>query len=283
MVMDAEGARAPRRFAVRPRRLVAGWVASVVLSVGLAVALIVFTPVRESIPGYGTEEVRRSARLSALRVEALRDSLAVQREYMVQLQRLIMGEADTSFVPALPPPASDVASSLPHTTAPSESAAHWRDHMQPALPALPATQAPATVGGVPASATRAMTGLRLPMLLPVEGGYLTRGFDARTGHFAIDLAVEEGTPVRAVGDGHVVLADWTQGGGYTVAVQHAGGYASIYKHNARLLKRVGERVRERETIALSGNTGEITTGPHLHFELWHDGLAQDPRPYMAGL
>ena len=68
-----------------------------------------------------------------------------------------------------------------------------------------------------------------------------------------------------------------------IGVQHADGYVSFYKHNERLLKRVGDRVRERDAVATSGNTGEITTGPHLHFELWRNGLAQDPRYFLIGL
>jgi murein DD-endopeptidase MepM/ murein hydrolase activator NlpD len=88
--------------------------------------------------------------------------------------------------------------------------------------------------------------------------------------------------VRAVGSGYVVLADWTQEGGYTVAVQHSDGYLSVYKHNKQLLKQIGDRVQAREALAVSGNSGQMTTGPHLHFELWRNGLAQDPRPYVAG-
>jgi murein DD-endopeptidase MepM/ murein hydrolase activator NlpD len=66
-----------------------------------------------------------------------------------------------------------------------------------------------------------------------------------------------------------------------MAIQHAKGYLSVYKHNQRLLKRAGDRVRSLEPIARSGNTGEVTTGPHLHFELWQNGLAQDPRRYFV--
>lgn len=88
--------------------------------------------------------------------------------------------------------------------------------------------------------------------------------------------------VRSIGDGYVVLSDWTHEGGFTIAVQHAEGYVSVYKHNQRLLKRVGDRVRAREAVAMSGNSGEISTGPHLHFELWLDGLAQDPVYYLVG-
>ena len=124
-----------------------------------------------------------------------------------------------------------------------------------------------------------LAGLRLPALPPVDG-VLSRGFGAARGHFGIDLAAREGTPVRSFGDGYVVFADWTHAGGYTVAVHHSDGYLSVYKHNTRLLKRVGERVQARESIALSGNTGVVTSGPHLHFELWRDGLAQDPAAFL---
>jgi murein DD-endopeptidase MepM/ murein hydrolase activator NlpD len=279
VVMDAAGSRAPEQFTLRPRHLFGLWVASLVLVTLAAAAVVAFTPVRQFIPGYGTEEVRRSARLTALRVAALRDSLAVQRQYARQLQRLIVGGPDSLAAPTRPAAAPRAGRRAPArrsaTPAPAPAADDWADHAQPALPVA---QGPtrATPAGEPPR-------LQLPVLPPVDNGYLSRGFDARAGHFAIDLAVEEGSPVRAVGDGHVILADWTQDGGYAIAVQHADGYASVYKHNQRLLKRVGERVRARETIALSGNSGEITTGPHLHFELWRNGLAQDPRQFIVGL
>jgi murein DD-endopeptidase MepM/ murein hydrolase activator NlpD len=116
----------------------------------------------------------------------------------------------------------------------------------------------------------------------VESGFPTRDFDARDGHYGVDIAVSEGAFVRSIGEGYVVMADWTQDGGYTVAVQHGNGYLSVYKHNKRLLKQVGDRVKARDALAVSGNSGEMTTGPHLHFELWRHGLAQDPRSYIAG-
>jgi murein DD-endopeptidase MepM/ murein hydrolase activator NlpD len=124
-----------------------------------------------------------------------------------------------------------------------------------------------------------MSGLQLPFRAPADG-FVTRGFSARDGHFAVDIAVESGSIVRSIGDGHVILADWGYDGGWTLVVHHADGYVSVYKHSDRLLKRVGERVLDREPIAISGNTGEITTGPHVHFELWHEGLAQDPEQYI---
>ncbi len=284
LVMDEDGIEQPRPYRVRPKRLMLWWVGT---TLGLALALlalVIFTPLREWIPGYGTAEIQQNARLNALRLAALQDTLAMQQEYVTQLRKLMLGEIDSSLVGETrpPEPALAVSGELSEVTADPLSE-DWTDHAQPALSLerLPADGVSA-VATVSTAGERYLTRLRFPVLPPVNG-ILTRGFDARIGHYAIDIAAEEGSVVRAVGDGHVILADWTHEGGFTMVIQHADGYVSVYKHNQRLLKRVGDRVRDREAIALSGNSGEITTGPHLHFELWHNGLAQDPRLYFIGL
>lgn len=282
LVMDEEGLAQPRRYRVRPRALVWGWGASVGLAALLLCLLVLLTPARRLIPGYDVEAIRTHARLNALRLAALQDSLALQQQYMTRLQQLVLGRVEPGEAagPA-PEPAFTTPGQLTDEAA-EPASRDWTDHAQPALSLarMPAEGRPAA----PRAETvdRYLSGLRFPMLPPVEG-YFTRGFDARSGHFAIDLAVAAGSMVHAIGDGHVIFADWTHEGGYTIAVQHADGYVSVYKHNQRLLKRVGDRVHDREAIALSGNAGEVTTGPHLHVELWHHGLAQDPRLYFVGL
>ncbi|NNE34547.1 MAG: M23 family metallopeptidase, partial [Rhodothermales bacterium] len=127
---------------------------------------------------------------------------------------------------------------------------------------------------------RYFEGENLTVFPPVDG-FVTRLLDPTIEHYGVDIAVPEGTVIRSIGDGYVVFADWTHEGGYALAIQHAKGYLSVYKHNQRLLKTAGDRVRSLEPIARSGNTGEVTTGPHLHFELWQNGLAQDPRRYFV--
>ncbi|WP_457652737.1 M23 family metallopeptidase [Rhodocaloribacter sp.] len=284
IVMDEEGMEQPRPYRVRPKRLLMWWTGTALALALALLSLVIFTPLREWIPGYGTAEMQRSARLNALRLAAMQDSLAMQQQYMTQLRKLMLGQIDSSLVGGErpPEPALAVSGELAEVTADPLSK-DWTDHEQPALSLerLPVAETP-PVTPVSTAGERYLARLRFPVLPPVNG-FLTRGFDARTGHYAIDLAVEEGSVVRAVGDGHVIFADWTHEGGFTLAIQHADGYVSVYKHNQRLLKRVGDRVRDREAIALSGNSGEITTGPHLHFELWHNGLAQDPRLYFIGL
>lgn len=277
--MDAEGLEQPRHYKVVPRHVLYAVGGATLSLVIVLLTIIVVTPLKELIPGYGTAAMRQDARLNALRVTALQDSLNAQETYMTQLRQLMLGQVDSSLL---------AGSRAPDPSAPiepfdelenGEPSPNWSDHQQPAVPIERLDAAGRTPFRL--VETKRLPSVLLPALAPVDG-FVTRGFDARIGHYAIDIAVDEGTVVRSIGDGYVILADWTHEGGYAVAVQHADGYVSVYKHNQRLLKRVGDKVRSRDAIAVSGNSGEISTGPHLHFELWHHGLAQDPSEYIVG-
>ncbi len=110
--------------------------------------------------------------------------------------------------------------------------------------------------------------------------FISRGFDPDKGHMGIDFVVKTGTPVYAASNGYVIFADYTTKDGYMVILNHNNGYITVYKHCSVLLKRARETVLQGETIALSGNTGEISTGPHLHFEVWKDGEPIDPKTVL---
>ena len=280
IVVDESGVEQPRQYQIRPRRILYVVAAAASTLAVLLLALILLTPIRTLILGPDPEELRETVRLNTIRAAALEDSLALQDEYLARLRSAIVGEPEGEEVEER----SDTSAMLddqPPMEIPTEPRSDdWADHEQPALSlGRLAANRRAVPSGRAAEAY--LASLQFPSLPPVEG-FFARGFDAARGHYGIDEAVQEGTPVRAIGDGYVVFADWTNDGGYVIAVQHADGYLSVYKHNSRLLKRIGDRVRSREAVALSGNTGEITTGPHLHFELWRNGLAQDPRLYLIG-
>lgn len=278
-----EGSRTPvHQYKFKPRKLrtVLGLYTT---GVALVVAvLVILLPTETLRTGHSRAEIRNNSRLTLARLASLEDSLDMQRAYVEQLRRLITGEIDTSQTAAarvnIDGAPTNRANGRYGAEQPSQN---WTDHEQPAWPIthLPVASEMAlqmiSDGGW-------LSSLPLPSQPPVTG-FLSRGFDAATGHYAIDIATEEGSLVRSIGEGYVILADWTQKGGYSIAVQHADGFVSVYKHNARLLKRVADRVGLREAVALSGNSGEYTTGPHLHFELWNNGLAQDPRMYLLGM
>lgn len=116
---------------------------------------------------------------------------------------------------------------------------------------------------------------------PPVNGIVTRAFDSEENHYGIDLVARENDPIKATLEGKVIFTGWTSDFGHVIAVQHADNLVSIYKHNAVLLKKVGNFVAAGEVIALLGNSGELTQGPHLHFELWHEMLPINPLQYIV--
>ena len=109
---------------------------------------------------------------------------------------------------------------------------------------------------------------------------ITNKFDLKTEHFAVDVVGRQNSRISSVLDGTVIFSGWTMDTGYSIYIQHENNLVSVYKHNAELLKDIGEKVKAGDAIAIMGNTGELTTGPHLHFELWHNGTALNPETYI---
>ncbi|MCG8476617.1 MAG: M23 family metallopeptidase [Cytophagales bacterium] len=115
---------------------------------------------------------------------------------------------------------------------------------------------------------------------PIDG-LVSSPFDPSIDHFGVDIVAKENEPVKAVADGTVLIASWTQDSGYILVIQHRNDLMSIYKHNSSLLVEVGRFVHAGDAIAIIGNTGELTDGPHLHFELWSGGRAIDPQEFVT--
>ena len=112
-------------------------------------------------------------------------------------------------------------------------------------------------------------------------GFVSDHYDVKKGHFGVDVVAKTNEPIKCIADGTVILASWTQDSGYVIAVQHRGNIISVYKHNAELLKKVGTFVNAGEIIAIVGNSGEMTDGPHLHFELWYNGNSLNPEEFVT--
>ncbi len=112
-------------------------------------------------------------------------------------------------------------------------------------------------------------------------GFVSAPYNVKEGHHGIDVVAKKNEPVKCVADGTVIMASWTQDSGYVIAIQHRGNVISVYKHNAELLKEVGNFVNAGEIISIIGNTGDLTDGPHLHFELWYNGNSVNPEEFVT--
>lgn len=263
IIMEPDAMSTPRQYEVRPGMLIYVGLAAALVLAALLIALVVVLPLGSRLGGASAAELRRLAEASASRADALSDSLDAQTEQLDLLRAFLVG--DTLLAP--PEPASVPEDAPEPRPAPSPTAS---------APPTPAPLEAPTLGPGTRTVADAYLGrLRLPVRAPLDG-VVSRGFRPADGHFGLDLAAPEDTPVHTFAEGTIAFADWTHAGGYVVAVQHPGGYLSVYKHNRRLLRRVGERVQARDEIARSGNTGATTSGPHLHVEVWHDGLPLDP-------
>lgn len=116
---------------------------------------------------------------------------------------------------------------------------------------------------------------------PLRGAIISDKFNPKTAHWGVDLVAKKGEPVHAVAEGTVILASWTQDSGHVIAVQHPNQLISVCKHNSALLKKAGDFVKSGEAVAIIGNSGELTSGPHLHFELWYNGNPVNPEDFIA--
>ena len=128
--------------------------------------------------------------------------------------------------------------------------------------------------------SRTVSELQEMFLFSPLSGLISRKYDIKEDHFAVDIVSKKNEPVMSVASGTVILSSWTQDSGYVIAIQHSSNLISVYKHNAELLKKTGSFVTGGDVIAIIGNTGELTDGPHLHFELWYKGNAVNPEDFI---
>lgn len=234
----------------------------------LVVLLIVFTPVKELIPGYPSPEVTRDIRMNALKLDSLEYQVFLKDQFIENLLTIVDGGEPKDHstgpveVPIQTSNIQDIRSaedSLLREEVEAAQRFNVRDYAS--------SQVPASLNQI--------------YFFPPVKGLIFSSFNRANGHYGVDVAATSGQSVMAVLDGTVTLADYTSSTGYTLQIQHDHDLISIYKHNNQLFKRPGDRVRAGEVIATIGNTGELTTGPHLHFELWHRGRPLDPQHFIS--
>ncbi len=221
-------------------------------------------------PKHAQMEANKRLYELALQVDSLAVEVDRKDKFIQNFQRILSGDTSTGFVdPAIElkgevKPASAVGNLK---LAPSDSQFR-KDFEQTELSLITLTN----------SKNRE---LQETFFFSPITGLVSDKYDLKKGHYGLDIVAKANEPVKCIADGTVIMASWTQDSGYVIGIQHRGNIISLYKHNAELLKKVGSFVNAGEIISIVGNSGEMTDGPHLHFELWYNGNPLNPEEFVT--
>jgi len=229
--------------------------------------LIAFTPIREFIPGYPDGNMRRNIINNVYKLDSLENELEMRDRYFASINQIIRGGIPESYENSQDTTAS--YDDIVFTTSEHDSILR-RQIEQEEIYNLSVSHK-----------SSEKTDFSSIHFFPPVKGLVTNSFNQNINHFGTDIVAASNKVVVAALDGVITMATWTLETGYVIQIQHENNIISIYKHNSELLKKVGNHVTAGEAIAIIGNSGELTSGPHLHFELWHNGTPLDPEDYVA--
>ena len=263
------------RFSFRLSRLnvfISVGVTAIILIV-LTIFLIAFTPLREYIPGYTDVTLSRRVNDLLQKADSLERATAQKNVYIQHIKSIISGEeifADSldhspssgTIDPETITYTRSIEDSLLREEYLAESSYDLYYNENADRPVFSSSRSSFT------------------FFAPLEG-IITSGFDISQQHYGIDIVSKKNEAVKAAYDGTVLFSNWTVETGHIIAIQHQGNFISVYKHNSVLLKKQGNFVKAGEAIAIVGESGELSTGAHLHFELWYNGTPVDPNEYIA--
>lgn len=246
----------------------------IVVTAVLVTMAIAYTPLRRYVPGYAgnTDSDQKIYDLSQ-QVEEMQKEMNAQQRYTENFKKMLVGDVETEK--DVPKISDSLKVNTMEEVGRTEADEQLRQEVQ-----MEEIGAIAKNGRVTNFSPRDIPLEQLFFTTPVSGE-ISSAFDSDKKHNGIDVLAPKNTAIKAAMDGYVFFSDWTQETGYTIGIQHANNVITFYKHNSSLLKRVGSFVRAGEAVAIIGNTGELTNGPHLHFELWHKGIPVDPAEYIT--
>ena len=245
-------------------------IGAVIISlIALTTILIAFTNLREFIPGYPDGNMRRNIIMTAYRLDSIENELHIRDQYFSNINAIISGKEPVDF------------QSLQDTSKSYENITFNKSVEDSLLRIQIEQEEQYNLSASEYEENNKESKIINQHFFTPMKGVVTSKFNPVDNHFGTDIVAEKNTIVSAVLDGTVILASWTIETGYVIEIQHSNNIISVYKHNAELLKDIGTVVSAGETISIIGNSGELfTSGPHLHFELWHNGTPIDPEQYI---
>ena len=231
------------------------------------VLLMIYTPLKEIVPGYPSARTREVMMYNALRADSLEKVIQLWEIHLTNLQRVLAQEEPMAPGQILP---KGQTTDIPEFAVGGRS---QEDSLLRAGAALKEQQSRSSISG----GSLQIEGLHF---FPPVKGLITSTFNPAENHFAIDVVAPENSVIYAVLDGTVNFASWTDEFGYVLQIQHENNLLSIYKHCSQLFKKVGDPVTAGSAVAVIGQQGTFSTGFHLHFELWHKGVPLNPADYI---
>lgn len=230
------------------------------------ILLIAFTPLREYIPGYSSTALRKRALELSLTTDSLERQLAFNQRYLLNIRNILEGKPVINFADTVVTD-SAISAGLSRSITPEEEQLRSFVEEEEKF-------------NLQASRNGGESLKNIAFFTPIKG-LVTNEFNPREQHLGVDIVARKNEVVKAARDGIVVLSEWTAETGHVLIIQHPENFVSVYKHNSALLKEQGELVKAGDPIAIIGNSGELTSGPHLHFELWYDGHPVNPQNYIS--
>ena len=236
-----------------------------IILISFTISIVFFTQLREMVPGYSSTDLLNRAIYLTKKTDSLEQQIALNNKFYKSIEDVLSGNID-EFVPR---DELSVDSSLTNsdfvTVSPNSQDSILRKYVE---------------NEDKFNLTNNELIIENKMFFSPIKGEITQSFNFNENHFAIDIAADIGTPVKSVLDGKIIFAEWSLQTGYVVVIDHGENIISVYKHNSKILKEQNDFVQAGEVIAYSGNQGNLSTGPHLHFELWKNGTPIDPEPLL---
>ena len=227
--------------------------------------LIAFSPLREYIPGYSSTRLSNQANELSYKTDSILDVVSYNEKYYNAIKQVLTGEVRPEDFNKDSVDRSIKSEMSKVNLSPSNEDLALRDEVKK---------------NEKYSISNTNNFDKEYLFIPPVKGKITSKFNFKEKHYAVDVAVDKQAPIKAVSQGIVIFAEWASDTGNVLILKHKSGLISVYKHNEKLLKKQGDFVSAGEVIAIAGSTGELSTGPHLHFELWDQGAPLNPSDYI---
>ena len=236
-----------------------------IILIAFTISLVFFTQLREMVPGYSSSDLLNRAIYLTKKTDSLEQQIALNNKFYKSIEDVLSGNVDEFVSRDELSIDSNLISPDIFTISPNLQDSILRQYVE---------------NEDKFNLTNNELVIENKMFFSPIKGEITQSFNLNENHFAIDIAADIGTPVKSVLDGKIIFSEWSLETGYVVVIDHGENIISVYKHNSKTLKEQNDFVQAGEVIAYSGNQGNLSSGPHLHFELWKNGTPIDPEPLL---